>query len=467
MTKKMMKATTLLLFMGMFSTLSFAVPDSFKDIVKKVNPAVVYVEVTMEMQGAYNVWGQSSPQDVVGSGSGVIIDAEKGYILTAAHVINGISKATVNLLDGRKFEAVEMLYDTQTDVGLIKIDVPAGEKLPSIEFGSSENLEVGDWVLAMGSPLGKALVNSVSAGIVSGKGRKSGILGQFGIEDFIQTDAVINKGNSGGPLVNMDGQIVGINSNIISATGLSTGLGFAVPGDLAKEVVGKLINDGAVVRGYLGVSVTSLDTLDTLKDKIDTEIPDDIMKSGGAYVVEVVANGPGDEAGIKEGDIITMIDDQNIKESSELIKLISSKTPDTTVVCKVYRNGKTKDIKVKLGVRPGTGGSGEKAIVTSRDKDAVGYKIIGIVVDDYSEQQSDIPGGPVLEGVKIRNVAKNSIAAEFGLKDGDIIVEVDGERVKNTTEFNDAVDNADINDGILLSVKDKDGNFKKVLIKKF
>lgn len=463
MTKKMMKVTVLL-FITAFSTASFAALESFKDIVKKVNPAVVYVEVTKAVQGTYNIWGQTSPQDVTGSGSGVIIDSQNGYILTAAHVINGIDKATIHLLDGRKFEAVDMFFDTQTDVGLIKIDVPKGEKLPFVEFGSSQELEIGDWVLSMGSPLGKALVNSVSAGIVSGKGRKSGILGQFGIEDFLQTDAVINKGNSGGPLINMDGQIVGINSNIISATGLSTGLGFAVPGDLAKDVVGKLIKDGAVVRGYLGVSVTSFDAL---KDEILKEIPIEIRNAGGAYIVQIVEKGPGDEAGLKDGDIITKIDDQKVIDSSDLIKIISSKAPDENVVCQVYRNGKMENIKVKLGVRPGTGGSGEKAIVTSRDKNTAGYKIMGIIVDDYTEQLSDMPGAPILEAVKIRNVAKNSIASEFGLKDGDVIVEVDGERVKNASEFNEAVDDADIDNGILLNVKGKDGNYKKVLIKKF
>ncbi len=459
----MTRLTGLLGCILIFSTGAFAVPDSFKNIVKKVNPAVVYVEVTKEAQSTYNIWGQPGPQDIVGSGSGVIIDAEKGYILTAGHVVSGADKAVVHLLDGRKFEAVEMLFDTQTDVGLIKIDIPKGEKLPDVAFGSSEELEIGDWVLSMGSPLGKALVNSVSAGIVSGKGRKSGILGQLGIEDFIQTDAVINKGNSGGPLINMDGQIVGINSNIISATGLSTGLGFAVPSDLAKDVVEKLIKDGAVVRGYLGVSVTSLDTL---KEEILKEIPEEVKRAGGAYIVQVVEGGPGAEAGLKESDIITQVDGKKISDSSELIRHISSRMPDQIVVCTVYRDDRTQDIEVKLGIRPGTGGSGETAIVTSRDKNTAGYKKLGVVVDDYTEQ-SDMPGARVLEGVKIRNVAKNSIASEFGLKDSDIIVEVDGKRVKNAAEFNNEMDNADINSGILLNVKGKDGSFKKVLIKKF
>jgi len=330
------KVALLITFIVFFSGFSTATPNSFRDIVEKVNPAVVYIEVSKEAQAHPNIWGQAAPRDVTGNGSGAIIDAVKGYILTAAHVIDGVDKATVTLLDGRKFEVVELLYDSQTDVGLVKIEIPDGEKLPEVSLGSSESLEVGDWVLAMGSPLGKALANSVSAGIVSGKSRKSGILGQLGIEDFIQTDAVINKGNSGGPLVDMNGQIVGINSNIISATGLSSGLGFAVPSDLAKDVVNKLISEGTVVRGYLGVSVTSFSAL---KDEILEGISQEIRTTGGAYIVQVVKDGPGDEAGLKDGDIIRKVDGNDIADSSELIRYISSKMPDETVICLVNRDG--------------------------------------------------------------------------------------------------------------------------------
>jgi serine protease Do len=340
--------------------------------------------------------------------------------------------------------------------------VPQGDSLPQINMGSSEEVAIGDWVLAMGSPLGKALVNSVSAGIVSGKGRKSGILGQLGIEDFLQTDAVINKGNSGGPLVNIKGEIVGINSNIISATGLSTGLGFAVPSDLAKDVVDTLIKEGTVVRGYLGVSVASFEALE---DDVLEDIDEDVIKKGGAYIVQVVKDGPGDEGGLEDGDIITKVDNINIASSPELIKYISSKMPDETVVCNVYRDGRQKRIKVKLGIRPGTGGSGDKAVVTSRDKNTEAYKKLGIVVDNYTEQ-SLIPGRGALEAVEIRTVTRGSIAEEFGLSAGDVIVEVDGERVANTSEFNEELDDADLDDGVLLNVKTGD-TLRKVFIKKF
>ena len=156
MSRKITQVITIMMVMT-FSTISLGAPESFKDIVKKVNPAVVYIEISKEVQGRYNMWGQQSPQDVTGSGSGAIIDAKNGYILTAAHVIDGVDKATVSLLDGREFEATELLYDSQTDVGLVKIDIPEGETLPEIKLGSSEELEVGDWVLAMGSPLEKPL----------------------------------------------------------------------------------------------------------------------------------------------------------------------------------------------------------------------------------------------------------------------------------------------------------------------
>ena len=438
-------------------------PASFKDIVEQVNPAVVYIEITKQVQSRFDIWGRRAPQDVTGSGSGVIIDAANGYVLTAAHVIDGVDSATIHLLDGRKFEAVEFLSDTQTDVGIVKIEIPEGELLPQVAMGSSEELAVGDWVLAMGSPLGRALANSVSAGIVSGKGRKSGILGQLGIEDFIQTDAVINKGNSGGPLVNMKGEIIGINSNIISATGLSSGLGFAVPSDLAKGVVERLIADGVVVRGYLGVSVTSFDSL---KDEVLDKLGADVIAAGGAYIVQVVEGGPGDEAGLKDGDIITEVDGEKIADSAALIRYISSKMPDEKVSCRIIRDGKETKVKVTLGIRPGTGGTGATAVVTSRDKATAAYKKLGIVVDDYTEQQSDSPFGGILEAVKIRTVSGGSIAEEFGLKDGDIIVEVDGERIKNSNEFNKAVEKVKIKDGVLLNVR-TDGNFRKVFLKQF
>lgn len=443
---------------------SIAVPQSFSEIVKAVNPAVVYIEITREMQAGPSFWGQMPKQDVTGSGSGVIIDAKNGYVLTAAHVISEIDKAAVYLPDGRKFDAVEFLYDTQTDVGVVKIDVPEGEILPEVKFGSSEELEVGDWVLAMGSPLGKALANSVSAGIVSGKSRKSGILGQLGIEDFIQTDAVINKGNSGGPLVNMAGEIVGINSNIISATGLSTGLGFAVPSDLAKDVVEKLITEGVVVRGYLGVSVASLDAL---KEEQLEDISEELQRRGGAYVVQVVEDGPSDEAGIESGDVITKVDEQQVTSSSELIRYISSKSPDETVVCYIERDGKSRKIKVKLGIRPGTEGKGATAVITSRDKQSEAYKKLGIVADDYAEPISEMPGSPVLAGAKIRYVASGSMADEFGLEDGDIIVEVNGEKVSDAAELNEEIGDGSVSKGILLTVTDQEGKSKKVFIKKF
>lgn len=448
---------------------SFAAPDSFAPIVDKVNPAVVYIEVTQERQVQNPIslfdlspWGRGQRQyqepqtEVVrGSGSGAIIDAENGYVLTAAHVIEDVDEAIVHLPDGRDFKATDFLYDTQTDVGLVQIDF-GDEKLPEVPLGDSDAARVGDWVLAMGSPLGKALANSVSAGIVSGKSRKSGILGKLGIEDFIQTDAVINRGNSGGPLVNMDGEIIGINSNIISQSGFNAGLGFAVPSNIAKDVVQKLIKDGVVVRGWLGVTVAPLESLADQK----IEIPDYVKENGGAYVADILKDGPADDAGIKTGDFIVGLDGQNVSDSAEMIKIISSMEPETKVKCLIIRDGKKKNITATLGVRPGSG-QGANGAITKHDRTSSAYTKLGIAVEKIDEN------GETLEGVVVKYVKPGSLAEQFGIEPGDTIIEVNGKSFEESKDFYNLLDDASVDKGVLLTIKTKRGKTRKVYIKDF
>ncbi|HSV26313.1 MAG TPA: trypsin-like peptidase domain-containing protein, partial [Sedimentisphaerales bacterium] len=227
---------------------------SFREAVRRAKPAVVYIEARTRARRGFRMGYEQA------SGSGVIIDAAKGYVVTAAHVIEDATEVVVRLEDGRQFIAKNIWGDRESDVGVVQIEA---DNLPQAAFGNSDALEVGDWVLAIGSPFGRALENSVSVGIVSAKGRRTGILGAMGIEDFIQTDAVINRGNSGGPLVNIDGEVIGINSNIISSTGMNAGLGFAVPSKLAQATVEQLTTTGRVARGYMGVSLASLTDLES------------------------------------------------------------------------------------------------------------------------------------------------------------------------------------------------------------
>ena len=340
------------------------VSSTFRGVVKKIKPAVVYIEVLK--QGTPNLYGAA----VRGSGSGVIIDGKRGYVLTAYHVIENVTRVKVKLADGNEYEASDIRGDSHTDLAIVKID--AG-MLPEANLGDSETIEVGDWVLAIGSPFGAALENSVSAGIVSAKGRRTNVLGKMGIEDYIQTDAVINKGNSGGPLVNIYGQVIGINSNIISTTGMYAGLGFAVPSNMVKPVALRLISEGRVVRGWLGVIIASL-------SEVKTAIGEGMGASSGAYVVDTISGGPGQASGLKKGDIILSVDGKGVKDSFELINDVCWKRPGEIANCTVLRKGKHIDVSVVLGERPNADLSEKPRIEEVGGEN--GAKKLGIMVAD-------------------------------------------------------------------------------------
>ena len=437
---------------------AFAAPmlPSFKDIVKKVSPAVVYVEVSKEQ--ALTPWMDSS--EVKGSGSGVIIDGKKGVVLTANHVVEDASEVKVLLEDGREFIADEILSDPQTDIALIILDID--ETLPEALLGDSDALEVGEWVLAIGSPMGKMFANSVSAGIVSGKGRKTRILGQLGIEDYIQTDAVINRGNSGGPLIDINGNIVGINSSILSATGMNAGLGFAVPSNLIDNVVRQLLETGQVSRGWLGVTITSLQDL---KDEYKEKIPEEILTRGGAFVVEMQEDSPAKVAGVLAEDVIISINDKDVTSSDDLIKIISNMKPNTEITCKIIRNNDEETVKIKLGVRPGTS-SALSASLNEEEKNSNSYKKLGIVVTDREEKESRFGFRRTQAGVIVKYVKKNSIADEFGIRIDDVILKINKNTVKQSDDFNELLKDIDVKEGVVLTVQDEEGE-KKVYLKKF
>jgi serine protease Do len=423
----------------------------FRDAVRKAKPAVVYIESTIRTRE-----GNHSGYDKA-RGSGVIIDAKKGYVLTAAHVVDEAIEVTVRLEDGRKLTAKNIWGDIQSDVGLVQIDAP---NLPEAALGDSDKLEVGDWVLAIGSPFGRVLENSVSAGIVSAKGRRTGVLGQMGVEDFIQTDAVINRGNSGGPLVNTDGQVVGINSNIISSTGMNAGLGFAVPSKLAKVAIEQLIKGGKVVRGYMGVSLSNLGEVSPAEAE---KIPESIKKRGGAYVAVVVPDGPASNAGMKNGDVILSLDDKRIENSSDLIEYVSGKMPGDAVKCEIWRAGKTILLRARLTERPGN--ERVTADVSDQIRNMPSYRSIGVAVSDFAGMV--IEGGRVsrVRGASVDYVKEDSPAEKSGIQAGEVIEEVDGTPVPDSRAFARALKTADLNKGVALTIINRNGQ-RQVVVRK-
>ena len=320
--------------------------------------AVVFVKVTVKTTQQYNIdplfryfFGipETQEREQQGSGSGVII-RQDGYIVTNNHVVQGATKIEVTLNNNKVYPATVIGTDPATDVALIKIDA---DGLPIVPFGDSDNLRLGEWVLAIGSPLGEQLKGTITAGIVSAKGRSMpNYSGEFKIESFIQTDAAVNPGNSGGALVNKKGELVGINTAIVSQTGAYSGYSFAVPSNMVKKVVADLIDFGSVKRAMLGISGN------TVTDEIATK--NKLSSPEGVYVAEVVKGGAADKAGIKAEDIITEIGGTHISTMPQLQAKVNSFHPGDKAAVKVMRGGKTLELEVVFqdgNIENGTVGS--------------------------------------------------------------------------------------------------------------
>ena len=367
--------------------------------------AVVFVKVTVKTTQQYNIdplfryfFGipDSQEREQQGSGSGVIIRPD-GYIVTNNHVVQGATKIEVTLNNNKQYNATIIGTDPVTDVALIKIDA---EGLPIVPFGDSDNLRLGEWVLAIGSPLGEQLKGTITAGIVSAKGRSmpSGN-GQFKIESFIQTDAAVNPGNSGGALVNKKGELVGINTAIVSQTGAYSGYSFAVPSNMVKKVVGDLIDFGSVKRAMLGITGGTVN--EELAEKLKLKSPE------GVYVNEVVKGGTADKAGIKAEDVITGIDDTRIRTMPELQAKVNSFHPGDKAVVKLVRKG--KDIEVPVTFEDGRVENG-----TVGSDGTVSF---------YGAQLGQAEGGVLIVS------AGNGKMAQAGAEDGFIIRYVNDQKV--------------------------------------
>ena len=410
---------------------------SYHEAIKHATKAVVNITTEKKVGGAspfndpffQQFFGEMVPQDRLqgGIGSGVIITSD-GYIVTNSHVVKGADKITVSISgDTRKYKAKLVGEDSQSDIAVIKIDKKG---LPVLPFADSAKYAVGDVVFAIGNPFGVG--ESVTQGIISALNKHG-----FGIsayENFIQTDASINPGNSGGALIDSRGAFIGMNTAIISRTGGNHGIGFAIPSEMVKTVASELIRTGKVKRGFIGVSIKDL----------DSEISSVYGDAVGALVVGLQAGSPAQKAGLSVWDLITAVDDRPIKNASELRNLIGSMPPNKQVKLTVLRNGakgskatlETRSIMVTLAEQPQADGQP----ATSDQVQPSGSAFEGLKVENLSDQIRRawrIPSD--VNGVVVSEVARNSKAQNLGFEKGDVIAQIEDQQIKNTSDFQRAL----------------------------
>ena len=423
-------------------------PASFTELVKRVGPEVVNISTTKVVKRGPMVrpFGNEGPwRDFFGDdfferffgqmprerkqrslGSGVIIDPQKGYILTNNHVIAGADEITVRLDDGKEYKAEVVGRDPKTDLALIRtkvaLDVDAGAPL-----GDSDKVQIGEWVMAIGNPFG--LERTVTVGILSAKGR---VIGAGPYDDFLQTDAAINPGNSGGPLFNMKGEVIGINTAIVAS---GQGIGFAIPINMAKELLPQL-EKGKVTRGWLGVSIQ--------------EVTEDIAKSfklkdaKGALVAEVMEDTPAERGGMERGDIIYSFDGKEVDTPNELQRIVASTAPDKKVKVMVIRDGKTRTLTVTLGTMPEEITETEKGVTTD----------LGLTVQTLTPELAEqFNWSRDEKGVLITGVDPSGAGAEAGLRRGDLIKEIDRQDVETTEDYSRILGKAKKGESVLFLIK--------------
>jgi serine protease Do len=360
-----------------------------------------------------------------GVGSGFVINQD-GYILTNNHVVEDADQIKVKLTNGKEYEGKVVGRDPKTDLALVKIE--RASDLHPLKLGNSEDLKVGSWVVAIGSPFG--LEQTVTAGIVSAKGRA---IGSGPYDNFIQTDASINPGNSGGPLVNMRGEVVGINTAIIPN---GQGIGFAIPINTAKEIVPQLEEKGHVTRGWLGVSIQEV-TPGLAKSF-------DLKEKQGALVAQVVSGGPAEKGGIEQGDVILGFDGKEIAESKDLPRIVASTPVGKTVTVELLRNGKVVDRQVKVGEME------EKVDISKLPSS---HKTLGIAVQNLTPEIAKELGVKKDTGIVVTQVEPGSPAADAGIQTGDVIQQVNRKPVKNVEDFVQKVEKATDKDNVLLLIQ--------------
>lgn len=417
--------------------------EAMASIVEAVKPAVVNISTvkTVRLRDPFfddpffrrffgEPFGMPRERKQSGLGSGVIVDPS-GYILTNNHVIRGADEIKVTLLDKREFKGKVIGTDPKTDLAVVKIDA---KDLPYIELGDSDKLKVGELVIAIGNPYG--LNQTVTMGIVSATGRAN--VGIADYEDFIQTDAAINPGNSGGALVNVRGELVGINTAIFSTTGGYQGIGFAIPSNMAKAVMEQLIKHKKVVRGWLGVTVQALSA--------DMKKHFGLKEDRGVLINQVFENSPAEKAGLKEEDIILQYNGKDITDPTQLRNLVAGTTPGKEVELKIFRDGKMLSVRITIEELP-------MEVVAARGEYENALK--GVVVQDITpEIRRELQLPSRIKGVVISDISEDSPAQGY-LQKGDVIMAINRTRINNTKDYQNIV--SKLKDGDILLFIYRDG----------
>jgi serine protease Do len=459
-------------------------PTSYRAIVKKVLPAVVSIESHAkhtlkakqpkrkpptseefpqspeelrkffdQLQPGDNGEGDDGGDGTLGFGSGFIVDP-KGVVLTNFHVVEGADEVTVELHDGRKFTSKDIKSDPKTDLAIVRIH--AKEPLPYVEFGDSDEMEIGDRVLAVGAPFG--LTGTVTSGIISAKGRN---LRMNMYEDFLQTDAAINPGNSGGPLINMEGKVIGINSAIKSRSGGFQGVGMAIASNLAKHIETQLLKNGVVHRGYLGVGIDEVDNED-----LATHLG---VKTGhGVIVTQVFADGPAGKAGLKEGDVITALGGKPVKDMRSLQGVVAELPKGEPVELAVVHDGKPETLSVTIAEQPPNFGAvkASRPRLPEKVQDAVSIDKIGADAVDLTPSLAEGLGyKDTTKGALVTEVERDGLAASAGLGRGVLVTKVEQQPVTSASALKEKLDKASLEKGVMLQVRTPKGGVTYVLLK--
>ena len=436
-----------------------AINKAFAAVAKRVMPSVVVIETvekgkSVHVPSPFEEWPFGDfwkrffqfPEPPLGVqrglGSGVIVDGGDGkkYILTNNHVVKGADKITVVFYDGREEEVKVKGRDPETDLAVLEMKTQDVQSLP---FGDSDKLEVGEIVLAVGNPFRE--YHTLTMGVVSAKGRRGLNLPEAPTyQNFIQTDAAINPGNSGGPLVNIRAEIVGINTAIQTkpTVGAYVGICFAIPSNMAKEVLEEIVQTGRVVRGFLGVMIKDVD-----RDMADAL---GLKEKRGAFVNEVIEGGPS-EGKLKKGDVILKVDDQKVENASHLMRIIAKYEPGTRVKLTVWRDGKLRKVRVKLGERPP-----REALAEGKPRT---FGKLGMEVQTLTKDLAERLGYEGEEGVVVTSVEPGSPADDKGIRRGDLIKEVDGKKVRSVRDYRRALEKLKPGQAVLFLIRRGDRTF--------
>ena len=445
------------LAVGLLALFAFAVeaqakpaPDGFADLAEKLLPSVVNISTTQVIEGRSGVeiprvppgspfedffkefFDRNRPQQrrkATSLGSGFILDAS-GYVVTNNHVIQDADEITVIFQDDTRLKAEVVGRDAKSDIAVLKVN-PDGKELTSLEFGDSDVVRVGDWVVAIGNPFG--LGGTVTAGIVSARGRN---INAGPYDDFIQTDASINRGNSGGPMFNLKGEVIGINTAILSPSGGSVGIGFAIPSSSAKPIVSQLIKLGQVRRGWLGVHIQAV--TDEIAESLGLETPT------GALVASVIENGPAEKANIQPGDVILEFDGKVVSEMRKLPRIVAETDISKPVEVTIWRDNTTMTVPVTVGEL-----DEDEPVVASRSGDGKqesgkqSFEVLGFTLSKTTPRLIErFKLGNDTKGVVVTDVEDGGAAAEKGIRPGDVVVEVSQDEVTSPDQIAEKIEKA-------------------------